>query len=687
MSYWQCRWVEYIDCFDAPIEAVEGKRNKVADALSRYYVNNRPDEVHAAAKYVQADLKLDKDMDDLPRNRVEEIRLSAMQTRSNELREQEEKRHEEAAELAPEQEAVPAAANAKDFAEDPTAYQSAAHAPLQPRVEGADGFLHAVRASYEKDKLFGKILAKPSEYAAFLIKNKLIYTKTRIGAQVLCIPSGTLQSKNLRQIVIETAHQTLGHFGPQKMSDYVRRFYWWATMRDDIKAFCASCHKCRTTKPSTQKPAGLLHSLPVPDRPWGSISMDFLGPFPKSEGYDYLWVIVCRLTGMVHLIPCTTKTHASELAYIFLKEVVRLHGVPDSIVSDCDSKFTSHFWRELHRVLGSKLLMSTAFHLQTDGATERANRSVLQVLRTLVQPDQLNWVAQLPLAEFAINSCINASTGYAPFELNAGFMPRSMNNFAIKDSSPGVQDFAAKARENLEHAHDAIIASRVRQTHQANKKRSLEPEFKEGQMVYLSTENITMPKKRARKLTPRFVGPFKIIEAYPESSTYKIELPDVLLNRGIHPRFHASLLREYIANDDKRFPDRKPSEWYDFGEANVNEQWVDSIVAHTKSGTRVGDLQFIVRWADGDVTYEPYEHVKNLMQLDRYFELMGVTKWSQLPKTRAQGLPEPDMKNMKQSDETRGVERAQDNLQATSPVEPKIIWKITREGIKTQVRP
>jgi hypothetical protein len=82
------------------------------------------------------------------------------------------------------------------------------------------------------------------------------------------------------------------------------------------------------------KPLGLLHSLPIPDRPWGSISMDFLGPFPKSKGYDYLWVVICRLTGMVHLIPCTTKTRASELGYLFLKEIIQLHGVPDSIVSD-----------------------------------------------------------------------------------------------------------------------------------------------------------------------------------------------------------------------------------------------------------------------------------------------------------------------------------------------------------------
>jgi hypothetical protein len=162
----------------------------------------------------------------------------------------------------------------------------------------------------------------------------------------------------------------LGHFSPYKTCDYLRCYYWWPSIQADVDVYCKSCHQCRTTKPDTKKPSGLLHGLPIPDRPWGSIAMDFLGPFPKCEGFDYLWVVICRLTNMIHLIPITTCTKASELAYVFLREVVRLHGLPESIVSNRDSKFTSHFWRELHRLLGISLMMSTAFHPQTDGSTE-----------------------------------------------------------------------------------------------------------------------------------------------------------------------------------------------------------------------------------------------------------------------------------------------------------------------------
>ncbi len=118
--------------------------------------------------------------------------------------------------------------------------------------------------------------------------------------------------------------------------------------------------------------------------------MDFV--VPESEGYNYLWIVTCRLTGMTHLIPTKTTVRASELAWIFLHEVVRLHGLPESIVSDHDTKFTSKFWGELHRLVGVKLLMSTAFHPQTDGTSERMVRTMSQILRAMVRPDQRDWV-------------------------------------------------------------------------------------------------------------------------------------------------------------------------------------------------------------------------------------------------------------------------------------------------------
>lgn len=163
------------------------------------------------------------------------------------------------------------------------------------------------------------------------------------GKRVTCIPRAKWEKRTLVDLIIESAHVTIGHFGYRKTSEYLRKWWWWPSMGKDIESSCRSCGSCQTTKTSNERPAGLLHSLPIPQYPWQFISMNFLGPFPTTEGYNYLWVILCRLTSNVHVIPTTTKVKASELAWIYVREIVRLHGIAESIVSDRDSKFTSAF--------------------------------------------------------------------------------------------------------------------------------------------------------------------------------------------------------------------------------------------------------------------------------------------------------------------------------------------------------
>lgn len=156
-------------------------------------------------------------------------------------------------------------------------------------------------------------------------------------------------------------------------------------------------------------------TTPHAPNPWDSVAMDFIGPSPLSNGFDYLMVVICRLTSiMVHLLPTATTTTSSDIAALHYKDVVRLHGLPQSIVSDRDSKFTALFWRDLHRLMGTRLLMSTAYHPQTDGA---------QILRTRIKSDQSDWSDRIPMAEFAINSAVSSATGFAPFDLNYGTVP------------------------------------------------------------------------------------------------------------------------------------------------------------------------------------------------------------------------------------------------------------------------
>ena len=145
------------------------------------------------------------------------------------------------------------------------------------------------------------------------------------------------------EIIIAQAHEVLRHFGLQKTTDHIRHHYWWPCIGQDVEQYCKMCPICQTMKSGTQKVPGLLHSLPIPTRPWESIAMDFVGPFPESNGHDYLWVVICHLTSMVHLVPICTTTTASELAQLYVREIVRLHSLTVSIVSDRDLKFTSKF--------------------------------------------------------------------------------------------------------------------------------------------------------------------------------------------------------------------------------------------------------------------------------------------------------------------------------------------------------
>ena len=165
-----------------------------------------------------------------------------------------------------------------------------------------------------------------------------------------------------------------------------------------------------------------------------------------------------------------TQVTAKEVAWLFLKEVVRLHGVPKSIVSDRDTKFMSMFWHELHRLMGTKLLMSTEFHPQTDGATEWANRSIGQILRMIINDDQKNWADKCPMVEFALKSSVSTTTGFAPFKLNQGYMPQIGMPTLFDATFNGVRQFVLQVKWDLMAAHDMIITNHVQQMFHANKK-------------------------------------------------------------------------------------------------------------------------------------------------------------------------------------------------------------------------
>ena len=198
-------------------------------------------------------------------------------------------------------------------------------------------------------------------------------------------------------------------------------------------------------------------------------------------------------------------------------------------MSDHDTKFVSTFWRELHRLMGTKLLMSTVFHPQTDGATEWANHSIGQILRMIINDDQKNWADKCPMVEFALNSSVSTTMGFASFELNQGYMPEIGMPTSFDTTFKGVKQFTSQAKWDLMAAYDMIIANCIQQTFYANKKHRASDLYHVGDHMYLSTQNLTLPKGRVRKLVPMYIGPYKVVKAHNEASTVTLELPPVLI--------------------------------------------------------------------------------------------------------------------------------------------------------------
>ena len=227
-----------------------------------------------------------------------------------------------------------------------------------------------------------------------------------------------------------------GHLGTAKTIERVTRRFVWPKMHEEIRRYVATCVSCQQNKPSSQLPIGLLQPLPIPERPWQTVTMDLITALPRTKlGHDAIVVFVDKLTKWATYVPTTTNVDAPSLATLFFQNVIRLRGVPSAIISDRDPRFTSVFWNALWQQLGTKLQMSTAFHPQTDGQTERQNRTLEEMLRAYVSYEQDDWDEHLAAAELAHNCAEHASTGFSPYFLNHGHHPQLPLDEAIKSAN------------------------------------------------------------------------------------------------------------------------------------------------------------------------------------------------------------------------------------------------------------
>ncbi|GJS04191.1 putative reverse transcriptase domain-containing protein [Tanacetum coccineum] len=339
------------------------------------------------------------------------------------------------------------------------------------------------------------------------------------------------------------------HPGSEKMYQDVKKLYWWPNMKADIATYVSKCLTCAKVKAEHQRQSGLLVQPEIPQWKWDNIMMDFVTKLPKSsQGYDTIWVIVDRLTKSVIFIPMRETDPLEKLARMYLKEVVTRHGIPVSIICDRDPRFASNFWRSLQKALGTSLDMSTAYHPQTDGQSERTIQTLEDMLRACVIDFGNGWVKHLPLVEFSYNNSYHASIKAAPFEALYGRKCRSPVCWAeVGEVQLTGPEIVQETTEKIIQVKQRMQAARDRQKSYADLKRK-PMEFQVGDKVMLKVspwKGVVRFGKRG-KLNPRYVGPFKVIKRVGDVA-YKLELPEELSR--VHNTFHVSNLKKCHADE------------------------------------------------------------------------------------------------------------------------------------------
>ena len=469
----------------------------------------------------------------------------------------------------------------------------------------AAGLLSSIKLSYRNDAVAKVALQaiRNKQVSQFTLQQGLLYFKRGGDSSPrLYIPSG----RNLRQLIISEQHDAglSGHLGRDKTIERIKRLFYWPHIDEHVREYIATCPGCMASKPRNDRIPGLLQSLPIPSHAWENMSMDFIMELPKTAaGFNAILTCVDCLTKMVRLIPTTTDVDAVGTAKLVYSNVWSLFGAPKRIVSDRDPRFTSDFWRTLLQLIGTKLNMSTSFHPQTDGQTERVHRVIEEVLRQSINPEQSNWDDLLPVVEFAVNSAVHKSTGFSPFYVNYGREPETPASFLsgshttnknIRSPSAVAEELTQVMSDALAKAKACIAKAQEQQQLYANRSRK-EVSYTRGDMVLLSTSNLSRKTTEGvRKLDPLWVGPYKVTEQIGNVS-YRLALP---ANLRIHDVIHVSQLKPFKESPD--YPGRKSQSMHTFVPTGPEQQWfdVDSFVGmRTQNRVR----QYRVRW----VGYQP----------------------------------------------------------------------------------
>jgi hypothetical protein len=345
--------------------------------------------------------------------------------------------------------------------------------------------------------------------------------------------------------------------------------------------------------------------------------MDFVTHLPISQGFDSILVIVDRLTKMRHLIACQATINAEGVAHLYTQHVWRLHGLPRTITSDRGPQFVAEFWKHLNKRLSIESLLSTAFHPETNGQTERINAMLEQYLRAYVTYLQDDWYTWLPLAEFALNATYSEAIKTSPFFANYGFHPRmGFEPVPVPDrpASRDAEEFARKMQAISDYVRSQMTSAQARYEEQSNKTRQPARQYKAGQRVWLDARNIRTLRP-SKKLDWKFLGPFTIKRMI-NAHAYELDLP---ASMRIHPVFNVTLLRPAA---DNPVPCQRADPPPPIEVKGLEEYEVESILDSRweRRGRGGPRLKYTVKWTGyDDPTEEPAEYLTHAEQLVQDF--------------------------------------------------------------------
>jgi transposase InsO family protein len=367
-----------------------------------------------------------------------------------------------------------------------------------------------------------------------------------------------------RDLISEWHDNSLaGHLGVRKVYATLSQHYFWPDMDKDVGEYVRACPECQRTK-STLQPRPEIHPLPVPERPFERISLDWVTGFPQSSyGNNVVLNIIDRFSKWAIIIPCKKSMNATQLADHLFTRVFSWVGFPQEIVGDRDTRLTASQMRKLKRQLNVRLKLSVAYHPQTDGSTERFNRTFLQMLRTTLSTGMhSNWEKNIPALLFAYHNTVHSSTGFTPHTLLFGWTPRDIRAplaafNPISKSLPDVESWLLSRRDEFEQAH--IARERVRQGLRRDRKASARAHsYEVGDLVKVSTRVLPFRVSPAQtpKLLPLWLGPFKVLE-HVGHGAYRLDLPDPYSHT--HPVFNVADIRPWLTSDMQVFEQHFPA--------------------------------------------------------------------------------------------------------------------------------